>query len=352
MLNVPIGSKIIFTCLAGSHLYGTNTPESDIDTRGVFIPAREYFLGFAKGIEQIEDKETDTVIFELRKFLHLTLLANPNILELLFVPKEKWVSYTTEWEKIVNYRHLMVSKKARHTFAGYAYAQLKRIKSHRQWLLNPPKVKPERSEYGLPEHQKLVTADQIGAFNVYLKDCLEDIVDMHPFKEQLIEMKESHDFMGLVQIKKMVTDESMHAIKTVTGLSDNIIEAVEREKRYKNALAHWNSYLNWKENRNPKRAELEAKFGFDCKHASNLVRLITEGQELLSTGHITLPRPDADLILSVKNGAWTYETLIEKTEEMDKMFDALYKTSPLPYTPNIEKTNDLCISIIDEYIHN
>jgi len=33
-ITLPEGSKLIFKCVAGSFLYGTNTPESDIDERG------------------------------------------------------------------------------------------------------------------------------------------------------------------------------------------------------------------------------------------------------------------------------------------------------------------------------
>lgn len=36
------------------------------------------------------------------------------------------------------------------TFLGYAMAQLKQIKTHRSWLLNPPKSKPLREDFGLP----------------------------------------------------------------------------------------------------------------------------------------------------------------------------------------------------------
>lgn len=346
MIKIPDGFEVIFECLAGSHLYGTNTPESDIDTRGVFIPNIRYITGFLLKVEQLEDKVNDTVYFDIRKFFRLCLDCNPNIIELLFVPESKWLKSSTTWELIVENRHLFLSKKARWTFSGYAYSQLKRIKNHRAWLLNPPQKQPERSEFGLPEHRKLVSDDQIGAFNVYLRDCLEDIVDMHPLKMQLEDMKETHDMMGLIQLKKQLTEEAMHSIHTITGLSDNIIEAVEREKRYKNAMGHWNAYLNWKKNRNPKRAELERKYGYDCKHASSLVRLITEGQELLTTGKITLPRPDAELILAVKNGAWSYDKLIEETEMMDLMFDELYKTSELPHDPNRTGADILCSTII------
>jgi len=302
MVSMPENFEIIFESFAGSHLYGTNTPESDVDIRGVFIPNLSYFTGFLNYTGQYEDKQNDIVYFELRKFFKLCLDCNPNIIELLFVPEEKWIKVNSVWKRIIENKHLFISKKARWTFSGYAFSQLKRIKNHRAWLLNPPIKPPERSDFGLPENRKLVTDDQIGAFNVYLRDCLEDIVDMHPLRSQIMEMKESHDFIGLIQIKKELSEEAMHSMKVLTGLSDNIIEAVEREKRYKNAMEYYKSYETWKKNRNPKRAVLEAKYRYDCKHAYSLVRLISEGHEILTTGNITFPRPDNELLLHIKNG--------------------------------------------------
>lgn len=130
----------------------------------------------------------------------------------------------------------------------------------------------------------------------------------------------------------------------------NIIEILDREKKYRNAVRYWNSYLNWKQNRNPKRAILEEKYKFDVKHGMHLWRLLQQGKELLETGHITLPRPEKDQLLDIKNGKWSYEKLIEETENLNKIFDDLYQKSPLPKTPNHEKIEELCIEICEEFL--
>ena len=46
--------------------------------------------------------------------------------------------------------HDILTKKVQQTFHGYAMAQLKKIKTHRSWLLNPPTKKPSREDFGLP----------------------------------------------------------------------------------------------------------------------------------------------------------------------------------------------------------
>ena len=263
---------VVMACRAGSHLYGTNVLESDIDYRGVFVPSKPYFFGCHQHIEQIETKTPDVVLFDIRKFFKLCLECNPNIIELLFVPKEKMVVCGTAWDEISDAAHLFVSKKARFTFAGYAISQLKRINTHRKYLLSPPEKQPKRSDFGLPDEKCLITQEESNA------------------------------------ITEMIVGGKTWEMDATT------MQLFEREKRYGNAAREWAQYENWKKTRNPARSVLEAKYGYDTKHGSHLYRLITEGEELLKTGRITLPRPDAALLREIRAGRYTYEELLFEDE--------------------------------------
>ena len=88
--------KIILETKVGSHLYGSNTEDSDVDFCGIFIPPKEYYLGF-HSIKEIDlsviDKldtgknskdAVDRKLYELRHFCQLALQGNPNIIEVLF----------------------------------------------------------------------------------------------------------------------------------------------------------------------------------------------------------------------------------------------------------------------------
>ena len=303
-ITLPEGSKLIFKCVTGSFLYGTNTPESDIDERGVFIPSEEYILGFAKRIEQAENKEEDSVYIELRKFLHLATQNNPNIIEYVFVPKNMWLHATREWEEIVENKHLFISTKAKFTFSGYAHSQFKRIKNHRGYLLNPPKKKPVPEDFGLTG-RSLMSDDDTGAY-----ETLKEIIEV----------------------------------------SEDLMRLVTKSKAYKNAKREWDSYENWKKNRNPARAEMERKFGYDTKFVMHCLRLISECRELLTTGNITFPRPDADLLLEIKNGKYTYEEVESKLSNLDDEFEELYKNSKLQKSADIKKIDEICVSIIKSYL--
>ncbi len=78
----------------------------------------------------------------------------------------------------------------------------------------------------------------------------------------------------------------------------------------------------------------------------HLVRLLNEGQELLLTGNITFPRPEAKELLEIKNGKYTYDELMDKIGDIEKGFGYLPTKSVLPVSPDIQAADELCIQLI------
>lgn len=348
-IELPKGFTLISEFITGSNLYGTNTPDSDVDTRGVFIPTIEYFLGFAQQTKGYSDKIDDTEYHELRHFFKLALKCNPNIIEYFFIPPEKMLKSSKEWEIILENKDLFLSNKAKYTFTGYAFSQMKRIKNHRSWLLHPPKKKPERTDFGLPAHKSLLSKDKIGAFNEIIATYLKQIGSYHELKDMLLEMEEVHNYKAIVEnISKL----DINAVKTIVPLSDNIMMALEKEKAYSSALMHWTQYQNWLKNRNPARAKLEAKYKFDSKHFLHLARLMSEAKELLTTGKIIFPRPDREYLLDIKNGVYTFEHLLEKFDKINDEMEEIQKSSILPDKPHLKKADELCVKIVEGYLNS
>lgn len=341
--------KLIFKTVVGSNLYGTNTETSDVDIGGVFIPSEEYFYGFLNKIylRDYEDKERSTTLYDINSFMKMLLANNPSIIEYLFIPESCWKHHTEEWLEILHIKEHIVSKLCTESFIGYAHEQLKRIKRHRNWLLNPPKEQPTREKYGLPDNCSLIPKDQIGAFNKLLSLYLQQIGKFHELREQLDKMEETVAFITLTQNLKT---PNYKAIKTLIPVSDNFLEALEREKAYMNAMREWDSYQNWKKNRNPARAELERKFGYDTKHATNLFRLLSEGEEIVRTGHITFPRPDVGLLRWILDGNITYDELISFVNIHTNQLRELRKISPLPESPDEKIIDELCIELVKTYL--
>jgi len=74
--------------VSGSHLYGWNSKDSDVDIRGCFLLNKEMFLGLGSPIEVIEIKDRqDIVLFEIKKMIKLALQGNCNILEEINAPQ-------------------------------------------------------------------------------------------------------------------------------------------------------------------------------------------------------------------------------------------------------------------------
>lgn len=94
---------------------------------------------------------------------------------------------------------------------------------------------------------------------------------------------------------------------------------------------------------------MEQKYLFDLKHGMHLVRLYKSCTELLETGILKVKRHDADELLAIRNGAWTYDQLLEWAEEQEKVVAALYKSSPLPYAPDETGINKCVMNIIMDF---
>ena len=349
MKKEAVDRLTVFSTITGSKAYGTDTPESDTDTRGIAIMKdKSYYYGWLNNFAQYEDKVNDQVVYDIRKAFELMANANPNMLDLLFTDERFHIKTSPYWQMVIENRDAFLSKKARYTFTGYSFAQLKRIRTSRSWLLNPPKKKPERSDFGLPE-EKMLGKETIGAFQWVLVNLLQNSLEHMNLTKETQEELEKANWIGLVQ-QKGVIDETADQIQAITGASDAWMESMRKEQGYNRAKQHWTSYQQWKASRNDKRSELEAKYGYDTKHASHLVRLLRMGEEVLSTGKVIVYRPDREELLAIRNGAWTYEQVEEYAETMEKRIIEVSRTSKLPEKPNRPALDKLCVQVIEWYL--
>lgn len=341
----------VFSTITGSTAYGTNTPESDVDIRGIAIlDDLKYYFGFVDRFEQYESGQEDTVIYDIRKAFHLISDANPNMIDLLFTDERFFQNVHPSFQAVLENRNKFLSKRVRYTYTGYAFAQLKRIKTARGWLLNPPTKKPERADYGLPE-KSLLSKDDLGAFQWVLAYLLKDSLEYLNLSDTTKLELDAVNWIGLIQ-QKGIPDETLNQIQKITGASDMWMETMRREQMYLNAKRHFDSYMQWKNGRNKKRAALEEKFGYDTKHASHLVRLMRMGKEILTEGKVLVFRPDREELMAIRNGAWPYDSIEEYANKMEVEIASLSETSSLPKEPNRPLLDKLCIKVIQDFIYN
>lgn len=386
-MNFDLKEHSHYVVLAGSHAYGMATETSDLDVRGWCIPPKEYFTSFHKNFEQTQEKillenfpwkfwkltsivakrytaqePIDTVVYNVKKFFKLAVDCNPSIIELLFVDLEDIIFCDDLGQKVRDNAQKFLSARAKFTFSGYAISQLKRINTHRRWLVDPPNHKPERSEFGLPE-TSLISPDKRGAAESLiekqarlwlLEEAEVDKTTISAIKDGLVEMFSlimTHEKF----VREMLSDkELMLAAKVAAAkklkFDENYIAILQAEKRYRDKLTEWNQYQNWLATRNPLRAELEAKYKFDTKHGSHLVRLLLMAEEILTTGNLVVKRKDrAELLKEVRNGGWSYDEIVDWANKKDALLEDIYQNHQyvVPKVPPINFLDDLCQDITD-----
>jgi predicted nucleotidyltransferase len=124
------GCNLVYAIKAGSHLYGTNTPQSDEDFRGVFVPGVARMLGFEPidVIPEPGDKISDDIVMhEIRKFALLCMAGNPNILDWLFAPEDCVIFISDHFEPLRENRELFLSRKLAERFYGYVRGHLTKM---------------------------------------------------------------------------------------------------------------------------------------------------------------------------------------------------------------------------------
>ncbi len=361
--------RTILLTVAGSRSYGTHNPEtSDLDVKGICIPPKEYLYGFLKHFEQadkpghmlpfmnllspeltgvVQRTKMEGSIYSLQKFMALAADNNPNVLECLFVEEADVLLCTPAGQKLRDNRNLFLSQAAKHRFSGYALRQLARIKSHRHWLLNPMTEQPTRAQFGL-KPQMEVDKNQLLAVQAEVSKQLDrwhegNIEDL----EESTKIRVREGFSQLLAELKIASDTRYTSAARSLGFEENFIHYLQKEREFSTATQHWNQYLTWKSERNEERAKLEAKYGFDTKFGSQLVRLLRMCREILTEGVVRVKRPDAAEILAVRNGAWSYEKLLAFAEQQNAELETLLATSPLPRSSDRKALDELCQELVE-----
>lgn len=127
---------IIFKTQFGSHLYGTNTPLSDKDYKGVYIQDFPTLL-LRKNTHSLHEntknwygerntpEDVDVEYIELSSFVHDALKGQTYAIDMLFAPKNLWeVPYNDDpiWCDILNNREKFLSKNVA-PYIGYCRKQ-------------------------------------------------------------------------------------------------------------------------------------------------------------------------------------------------------------------------------------
>jgi predicted nucleotidyltransferase len=359
-----IEDGMILFCKSGSHAYGLNTENSDLDYKGICIAPKRFYITFKtfeqkdKGweVESSEDSlfpqldNSDSVVYDIRRYLALLQSQNPNILEMLWQDPEDYIFLTDLSKTLIDNKKKLLSKRISGTFIQYARAQIKKMETHRKWLLNPPTKRPEWEDYGVPT--SCLTSTQIEAFIEYLYLLIKDRIEYYQPSIELYQiLNEKVDWKGVLK-QSVLPEECVEMSQQITRASEEYMVLLRSSQQYRADLKRWSNYQDWLVNRNAKRSEIERICGYDGKNASHCVRLMKMAIEGLRTGELIVNRKkagDASLLLDIKLGRLSYEEVHTMVNELFSEAEyVLHNECVLPDRIDYDFVNSLCEEIVEK----
>lgn len=300
----------------GSHLYGTSTPTSDLDYKSVFIPhAKDILLQRAGRTSKQENTKTDTTAkntaddidhekITLQGFIRLLGEGQTPALDMLFAPKKHWVKSSWEWEFIVAHKNQLIHS-GTSAFCGY--------------------VRQQAAKYGVKGGRVAAVRQAVTILNHFPGELkLSEIGH-----EELGKLLGSSEFIQFVNCRGPAGTDELHLevcnrkvpMHARFKYAREVYQRIFDEYGHRALLAEKNESIDWKA----------------LYHA---VRVCNEAAELLTTGNITFPRPEAALLLQIRKGELPYRQVAELIEAGEDNVKKLQLTSKLPEKINLDEWND------------
>jgi predicted nucleotidyltransferase len=193
-----------YEVIMGSFAYGVSSDASDTDVYGFCIPNKaivfphttgKYIFGYDSTvhgnfeqwqqhhvIDKSRKKEYDFSIYNITKYFRLCADGNPNMIDSLFVPYRCVTHATAIGTLLREHRFDFLSKKCWHTFKGYAYSQM-----HKMRIKNPEgKRKQMIEEFG---YDVKYAYHLVRLLNEIEQILLEGDLDLERNREQLKEIR-------------------------------------------------------------------------------------------------------------------------------------------------------------------
>ncbi|SET97820.1 DNA polymerase beta superfamily protein [Stigmatella erecta] len=289
---------VVLETVVGSHAWGLANESSDLDTRGVFGLPLPWHFGLTDKAKDLVSADGSHTFWEFSKAVDQALRADPNTLEMLFVPSARALDVLGEW--LLAEREAFVSKALFGSFGRYAMSQLdkltrsQRLAGHRDfvlaWLCEEPTPSLDevaRRLSAISPRTAPTPEDALLAAKTYLKQLYRSLSD-----QGLIE---ANDFAALVR------------------------------------------YARGGGQRPPTARELRPK------NAYNLLRLV-----VLATGWLKEGVPTFEVsgaikarLLDIKAGHVPLEEVLRDAEALAPELEEAHRTSPLPALPDHARADRL-----------
>ncbi|PCJ59968.1 MAG: hypothetical protein COA79_09180 [Planctomycetota bacterium] len=337
-------NRIIFSTIVGSHAYGTNTDNSDVDIKGIYFLKNEEYLEFKPPAQQVADEKSDTVYYTLKRFMQLSLEANPNVLELLYMPNDCIKVQTDISEYLIKHRDLFMTKLAYDSHINYALSQIKRAKGRNKLVNNPQHdIKPNKTDFcwviGSDKNEIPFRPIKLSAAKIDLSQCHIASLEHSGNMYRLYFYGESAK--GVFRDDQIVCE----SIPKEDEMNKNIGILIYNAMEYKKALKNYKNYQHWKKNRNEERwiKQESGELDYDSKNMMHTFRLLFSGKHIISHGEpkVRFEGSELEFLMDIRNGNFNYEELTTKVEDELDEIQTIFKNCSLPDKPDIKLINSL-----------
>lgn len=291
--------KTVAKVLFGSHLYGTSTPESDLDYKSIFVPhARDLIVGnapnhFSRNTNDTAKKNTsddvDHELYSLKYFFQLASSGETVALDILHAPDHmvetelpavwKFIKdnrarfYTTDMKAYLGY---VRKQAAKYGVKGSRLADLRKV-------LDVIEPIPEWKYADRPEQKGVNDRWRVSDFADKLP--LGEFLEWTTFVDNKSGIQEFYNVLGRKFQKTITIKEMKHSLNKL-----------------------WEEY-------GERARKAEANEGIDWKALSHALRAGLQLQEIYNTGDLIMPLQHAKLIKTIKQGVLPFKEVQELLEQ-------------------------------------
>ncbi|HRG97297.1 MAG TPA: nucleotidyltransferase domain-containing protein [Polyangiaceae bacterium] len=289
---------VVLETTVGSRAWGLADERSDTDLRGAFALPFAWTQGLVAPPEDLVSADGSATYWAVGKAIRQALRADPNTLEMLFVPGARALDPVGEW--LLAERDAFVSVEIYGTFGRYALGQLRRLEQglrlaeHREsvlgWLRDDPTLSLD------------AVAAKVAAVSTRLAPTE---ADAHHQAKQYVK-----------QLYRSLADQGL--------LEANEFAALARFARSP-----------------PEGFELPRELR--PKNAYNLLRLLATATRWLREGAPTFEATGAhrERLLAIKRGEVPLDEVLAEAEAMAPALEAARDASPLPKRPDLVRADAL-----------
>jgi hypothetical protein len=293
----------------GSQVYGTSTPSSDEDFKVIFIPtARDILLqratktsrSHSTGDEHAKNAAGDVDIeeFSLSGYMKLLCDGQTVAVDMLFVPEEHILESSVTWNEIRRARETFLSRSIA-PFVGYCRSQA--------------------NKYGIKGSRMAAAKAAVEA----LKN-LDQGARVGDYNDELALLAVENEHIDLVPRFSKKNETHLWHLSVCGKLAPFTLRISRAVEMYEGL---WYRY-------GERARQAMNNEGIDWKALMHAKRICDQAVELLATGHITFPRPNAEDLLKIRLGELPYTEVAEQIEMGMATLEVAMRESTLQAKPD------------------